>query len=601
MTSSRPRGAELDLGPAPRHAPAPRGAGPAERFALRSVWPWVALGALLVAGAVLIAAQTRGNVFADDEWIWILQRRGGGVSTYLDPHNSHLSLVPVAIYKLLFATVGIRHYWPYRAIVTAAHLGVVALLFAYVRPRVGVWMALLAAALLLFFGPGWQDFLWPFQVAWLIALGAGLGALLMLDRRDTVGDVGASLLLAVSLASAGPGLAVAAGLVIEVVLIRPRRRWWTVAAPIALYAVWWLGYQQTNVSHDSIFYITRFVFDAAAGVFSSLAGVTGSNALTNSGDFVSWGAPLLLVAVAAGTWRLRRAGRVPTRVLTLAAMALAFWVLAATGRAYVTLGSAVLTSTGDESRYLYVGALLVLALASEVLRGARMGTLARTVAGVVVLAAVVANIGALRSGAQLLRDQSKQAVAELGALDIARPIVAPSYVSQGFIFGIVKAGPYFQAERALGTPAASPAQIAVEPDAVRAAADRQLIAIHRVTLPALPAAFARGRGPPPVAQLVQSGSVAASGSCLRFTPAAFTPAGAVAELELTVPPTGFVLEAQGSPATVQLRRFATGQAQTIGTLQPGEPVLLRISPDRASVPWHLRLLPGAAASVCSLG
>ena len=35
-------------------------------------------------------------------------RRGGSLSTYLRPHNGHFSLVPLAIYKLLFATTGIR-------------------------------------------------------------------------------------------------------------------------------------------------------------------------------------------------------------------------------------------------------------------------------------------------------------------------------------------------------------------------------------------------------------------------------------------------------------------------------------------------------------
>lgn len=569
--------------------------------ALATHWGWLALGMLLIGGGVLALAQTRGTVFADDEWIWILQRRGGSLGTYLQPHQSHFSLVPIVIYKLLFATVGIRHYWPYRVIVTAAHLGVVALVFAYARRRVGDWLALLAAALLVFFGPGWQEFLWPFQMAWLIALGAGVAALLALDRRDRAGDVAACILLMVSLASAGPGLAVAAGLVVELGLQRVWRRLWIVGIPILLYAIWWLAYQQTNISHDSIFYVTRFVFDAASGVFSSLAGVSGANALTGSGDFVAAGAPLLVLATVALIWHLYRTERIPVRIVTLLTMLVAFWLTAAIARAYVTLGSAVLTSTGDESRYLYIGAALVLLLGAEALRGVRFVRAVQVLAGVATLFAVLANIQSLRFGGELLRAEAAHTNAELAALDIARPVVSPGYVSQGFIYGILNAGAYFKAQAALGTPGGGPEQITAAPESARAAADSQLVAIHRVTLPALPARFARGHGAPPVAGVVRFGTVSTRGPCLRFTPSTFAPAGANGELELTLPATGLSLEAEGAPMTVELRRFAALTAQTVGTVRPGGPVLLRIGPDLSRQPWHVRILPQAGAMACSLG
>ncbi len=563
-------------------------------------WEWLLLGALLVGGAALALAQTRGTVFADDEWVWILHRRSGGVSTFLTPHNSHLSLVPIVIYRLLFAAVGLRHYWPYRVIVTAAHLTVVTLVFVYVRARVGAWLALLAAALLVFFGPGWQDFLWPFQMAWLIAIGCGVAALVALDRRDRIGDVAACVLLAVSLGSAGPGLAVAAGLVVAVLLDRPRRRLWIVAVPIVLYLLWWAKYQSTNVSHDSIFYLTRFVVDAAAGVLSSLAGLSASNATNNSGDFLSWGVPLLALGIAGLVWRLRRLGRVPDRVWVLGAMALAFWVTTAIGRAYVTLGSAVLTSTGDESRYLYIGAVILLLLAADALVGVRLSRVAGAIAGVLVLFAVASNIGSLRDGGASLRTESAQTVTELGTLDMTRAIVSPTFTSNGFIFGILQAGPYFAAERALGSVAASPAVIAGEPDSDRVLADQQLIAIHRVFLAAT--GTVATTAPPPFPEGIQAGTVTAQGACLSFTPAAFTPAGAVAALEFRLPPAGAVLQVTGTgPASVGLRRFSAGQFEPLGTLAPGRSALLRIGPDAATQPWHVRIAPAGAARVCTAG
>ena len=141
-------------------------------------WSVVALGLLLIAGAALLVYETRGTIFWADEWEWILQRRGGSVDSLLQPHNQHFVLIPVVLYKLLFAIVGLRHYGPYRGLLVAMELVCVSLIFVYARRRVGGFYALLATALILLFGPAWQDILWPFQSAWILAVLAGVGALL---------------------------------------------------------------------------------------------------------------------------------------------------------------------------------------------------------------------------------------------------------------------------------------------------------------------------------------------------------------------------------------------------------------------------------------
>jgi hypothetical protein len=570
-------------------------------------WDWALLGAMLAAGAAFLLIQTRGTVFLDDEWIWILHRRAGTVAALLDPHNSHLSLVPILIYKLLFAVVGLRHYWPYRVLVTAAHLAVVTLVFVYVRGRVGRWPAVLAAAMILFFGPGWQDFLWPFQIAWLISLGAGVAALLVLERGDRAGEVSACVLLAISLASSGAGLAVAVGLIVEIALWRERRRLWIVAVPVALYALWWIGYQQTNVTRDSVFHLTRFVFDAAAGVFSSLAGLVDPNPLDSSGDYLSWGAPLLLAAVVLLVRRIRRLaqagieprrpgppaiGQVPGRLVTLLAMLLAFWLITGIGRALVVTPNFTLTSTGDESRYLYIGAVLVLLIAAEALRGVRMSGSAQLVMTVLVAAAVISNIGVIRSAAHAQRARSAVTMAELGTLDITRGQVASGFMPSDFIFGVVQAGPYFQAEDALGTPAASPAEIAAAPDGARAAADRQLIAIHRVTLAPASSVTSQAGAPPLHVEAMSGVEGAPLGACGAFTP---SPTGG--SIEVTLPPGGLLLEVRGAPAAVALRRFATA-FEPLATLDPDQPALVRIAADHAPQSWHVRVQTGGELRIC---
>ena len=125
---------------------------------------WLALAGMLVATAVFLVYETRDTMFWIDEWTWVLERRGSDLGTYLEPHNGHLSLVPVALYKLLFEIAGTDGYTPFRLPVIAAHLILAVLTFVYARPRVGSILALLATALILGLAPGWQNIMWGFQV-----------------------------------------------------------------------------------------------------------------------------------------------------------------------------------------------------------------------------------------------------------------------------------------------------------------------------------------------------------------------------------------------------------------------------------------------------
>src|SRR6185312_5351958 len=143
-------------------------------------------------------------------------------------------LVPVMIYRLLFATVGIAHSAPYRAVGIAGHLLCVALLYRYAVRRAGTGIALLAAGSILFLGPGWQNIVWPLQIGWLISIAGGLVALLALDRGDRRGEIVACAALTVAVFSSGPGVAIAAGILVEVLLTRGWRALWIVAVPLGL-------------------------------------------------------------------------------------------------------------------------------------------------------------------------------------------------------------------------------------------------------------------------------------------------------------------------------------------------------------------------------
>ena len=61
------------------------------------------------------------------------------------------------------------------------------MLFVYARRRVGEWIALAMILPILFLGPSWDDLLFPFQMALFGWIACGIGALLLLERRDRAG------------------------------------------------------------------------------------------------------------------------------------------------------------------------------------------------------------------------------------------------------------------------------------------------------------------------------------------------------------------------------------------------------------------------------
>jgi hypothetical protein len=556
---------------------------------------WIALTALLVVGGVFLLHETRGTTFWFDEWTWILERRGADVDTLLQPHNGHLSLVGVAIYKLLFATAGLDHHAPYCVVVIAAHLACVTLMFAYARRRVGGIGALLAAALVLFFGPGWPDVLWPFQTSWLISLAAGVGCLLAFDRADRAGDALSSVLLALSLASASLGIPIALGMFVELWL--GRRRWrdaWVVVAPLALYALWWVPYHDTSTfARHSIVATPAYVADAAAAVTAALAGLGGPVTLDNGGTLLDWGRPLVVAVAALLAWRLARVRPISPRVLTLLTITSSFWVLTALNRAAL--------SPPYSNRYLYVGAFFVLLLGVEVARGARVSARVGAVLAVAAAAAIVSNIGAFRDGGRYLRSSAQNTTADLGALELARPLARPDTVATGlpgYPLLVVRAGPYFSAERSLGSPAATPTEIPAKSAAARRGADLDLIAIHRVAL-RQSAPQPRG-GTRPRVERVAGGVVADGGpACLVFAADAVGPTGVGHDVDITLPRAGVWLAAQGGPVIAGVRRFGD-DFQPIGGVAAGASAALRIAPDLAADAWHLRFTPARRVIVCGL-
>src|SRR4051794_15435758 len=158
----------------------------AERRAPGPAWAGVALAVLCAVALAVILHAGRNQSFRADDWEFLLHRRGTSPGTFLRPHVDHPSVLPVLVYKLLLQVFGMDSYTPFRVVVALAHVLTGVLIYLYARLRLGAWLALLPAALMLFLGAAWEDLTWAFQIGFVAAVTFGIAALLALDARRDV-------------------------------------------------------------------------------------------------------------------------------------------------------------------------------------------------------------------------------------------------------------------------------------------------------------------------------------------------------------------------------------------------------------------------------
>jgi hypothetical protein len=536
----------------------------------------VLLVAAMAASAAVLLHHGSELTFFQDSWEFLMHRRDLTAEALLAPHNEHIVLVPVAIELLSLRLFGMDSMTPELVVLVALLLGAAAVFFVYARRRVGPWPALFATVLLLFLGPAWQDLLWPFQIGFAGASLCGIGMLLALENDDPRWDRVACALLALAFAFSSLGLAFAAAAAVEVLQRRRERglrRAWVVVLPLLLYAAWYAGWgreAENHLSAHNVLVSPRYVGE---GLTASLDAVLALG--TICGEVVGrsqWGLPLLIALLGLAAYGgFRRRGFFPGLYPVLAAAA-TFWFLAAFN-----------TTAGREpysSRYLYVGGLLVLLLAVNLLQGVRIGRRGLVVAGLLTAVVVGHNLVPLREGRDFFAKQTVLTRADLGAIEIARETVDPAFfltpeVSGTLFLGEVEAGEYLRAVDEYGSPAYSPAQLAAAPEEGRRQAD--LVLAH-----ALPLGIETGLPATP-----------ASGRCTRVGGPGDPPT-----LPLG-PGTATIRFGPGAGGAVLLRRFAAGGYPLASEGIPGSSTTrLSIPPDRSSRPWRLRVEANRGATVC---
>lgn len=533
--------------------------------------------AACASAALLLLLGSRLTFFLDD-WEFLVYRRDFDAEAILGPHGENIAVGPVLVYKALLETVGMASAFPFRVVSTAAFIVSVALLFVYLRRRLGDWAALACAAAILFLGAAWEDLLWPFQVGYFVSMAAGLGMLLALEPHTRRGDLVACALLAVSVLFSSIGLPFAVGAA-ALIALGPRASWrrraFVVVVPLALFAVWWLGWGReadTAVSWQNVASAPVFMFDGLASSISSLLGLATPRDETAVSP-LEWGRPLLVVALALAAWRLWRLGWIPPQLIVVAAIAATFWLLAGINE-----------KPGRDphtSRYQYIGAIFLLLIAAELLRGVRLTRVTLAAVFAVTLLAVASNLSFLKQSWLSYRLTSQIERADLAAVEIARDRVSPDFLLTEDIAGTayvhIDAGHYLSAADAFGSPAYDENELAAAPEVARNTADVVLANAIGVSFSTRPEPAGGRRG------------------CVVVSPPA---EGDTRLVEL--PPGGATIEApRRARAVIRLRRFSTENSPvTVGELAPGRIGILEIPADRSQRPWVLDLEAQAPATVC---
>ena len=495
--------------------------------------PWAVLAVLCAALVVIALRAARGTTFFGDEWAFINDRQGFSPRTFLEPHGQHPVAIPIAYYKLWQALFGLTSYTPYVVGLIALHLATCVLLYLYARPRVGPWLALVPAALLIFLGAAWEDVIWAFQVTIVGSVTFGLAMLLALDARRYALACAA---LVGSLLCSGLGAPFLAAAAVEIFLQRRvRELWWVVAIPVALMAVIFLGFPSPlGIPRSAPSHAIRFAIDMGAAGFGSFGGLG-----------LGWGRPLAVAAVVALVWAARRPGGLTPRTVALLVAAAIYWLL--TGSSRADFGVAP-----DTARYLYMSAVLILALAVTVPPRPLLGAWGALVVGGATALLCVSGAGLFKEGGATHLYNTSVLLPKLTALEVARGHVAPNLQPDPQTNPDLTAGGYYRARDKYGTPALSVDQLRREPDIRRQYFDTQLV-------------IAEGL------KLVPGGR--ASGSCQNGPQATLTPGRS------------YVLTA-AAPAALQLRRL--GADYTASTMSLTGTATLALPPDRLAAPWHLK-------------
>jgi hypothetical protein len=560
---------------------------------------YVVLALAFAGAAVLILVWGQGQTFVNDEWNYLVTVRGFSPETLLHPQNGHLVLVPLLIYKALFATVGTDSHTPYQLTTIILHFTVASLFFLLVRTRLPLAVAVALTVLVIFFGAGWDTIMGAYEIPNLTGMALGMGMLVAIERRRPAGDLVACLLLALALASFSVAIAFALGGLFAIWLggRSQRRRAWIVLVPAAFYVVWFLWarkFDQSQVTAEAASSLFSGMADQLAALCAAITGLFRTPGSAELPVLIQvrpeWGYPLALILGGLVALHIRRAPR-----------SIRFWAVAGILVAYLALVAVGLSPARapNASRYVYMGGILTLLLVAELCRDIRWTTTTGLVAFVFFGLALTANVAELRVGGHLFAAEGDTNRATLAALELSRERVDPNLAVEDASTThshpdmLFPAGAYFDAAEDFGSPAFSLGQLSAAGAQAREAADQELARALGLSVEAGVTAPARQSGGPKLL-IASGGRTRPLGPCLALIPEP----GRVGSFQIEIPLGGFAYRAAaGAEVGVRLGRFADQPVTELPATSGSGAVV--IPTDAASTPWRAELTVERKTLACA--
>jgi hypothetical protein len=570
------------------------------------IWAIFAVAALIAILILVLAGQ--GQTLKGDEWGYAreLATRPLPDALFDPPAGKYLLVLPLLLYKAAFSTIGISDYIPYRLAAMALTVAAAALFLVLAARRVGYLLALPGAVLILFLGSSGEVTTTALRIPIQIAVVAGLGMLLALERRDLRGDVAACVLLAIAITSHPLGTAFAAAAVV-MVLARPAperwRRAWIFAVPLVLFAAWYLTLREPAPNSasfgDQLGDLPRFLFQSLTTMVAAITGAFRSPFDGEINFLTPVGYVLATIAVVAVGFRALTS-RPPA---TFWAILVALLVLLA-----APAFAPGLLRSPTASRYVFPGVIMLLLLFCETARGVQVtGRSARLAACAVVVVFVIglySNSIALDNNARTWASTGKQVSSELTALDLARGHVEPDFRPEDPSAAVqipstnldISAAGYFKIRDAYGSPAFSTSELLTEELEDRRVADIVLARALDLRLRPAPSIITSSKATPPQVVATQAASSGAGPSCITLTPR-----DGPAASQMLLPRGGVAMSTSGGePVGLALGRF-DGSAYPLQPLQPRGAGLLVIPPGTDPTPWRLFIAPTEqAVTACGL-
>lgn len=549
---------------------------------------WIALAFVMTVSFALIMHAGRETTFYLDDWPIALNRRDWTVYNLLRPHVDHLQLFPTLNEKVLLEVVGMHDYWIYRAQLAALNVLTGVLVFVYGRKRIGPWPSLGLAACLVLMAPSWFNLLFAFQVNFVGATACGIGALLLLERRDRRGDVLACLLLIVGGGSNGVGLPFVAAAFVELALRREWwRRLWVPVVPGVLFLVWRAVYGDegnSNVSLANIRHVPRWLMDGLDDTSAAVVGLPAEQA-----------GSVWLVLVGIVVYAFSRPGRPSPRLIALLALPVAYWTITGIGRAGQGAGV-----QPDENRFLYPVAAMLALLVIEAGQHLRPNRRVAAAVTVLLLFGALLNANALEQAGDDFRARSLPGKDGATALDIAGHLTRYDFPTadptQPGPYLLV-AGPYLEAVRDYGSsPGYTREELLRANDERKRGVDQALVRVHGTSV------FAAPNNTPtletPLTVREADGGTAEPGEpgCVRFAPGRED-----ATVAVDVPWTGILVRAAEAKAEVRLRRFSRLWPENeLGTVAPEGAALVKpAEPDKAPELFVAQVSSPAPVVICT--